>query len=171
MRSKNCVSFFFQEDTSGKFLILCYLICLSFDCKYHLHLLLFFADCCGFSCVHVRASSYTALFRVSLHAIGLRVSRFCSKDICTLQHGFLCFLLFLYLYFHSLACIITHLCFFIPSARSLRFGSRLWKVNIDQNLLKLFSITICFREPLLFITLFLKIMCFYLLSISIRTWN
>ena len=25
------------------------------------------------------------------------------------------------------------LCFFIPSARYLRFGSRLWKVNIDQN--------------------------------------
>ena len=32
-----------------------------------------------------------------------------------------------------------------------------------------FSVTICFKEPLLFITLFLQIMCFYLLFISIRT--
>ena len=32
-----------------------------------------------------------------------------------------------------------------------------------------FSITICFKEPLLFITLFLKIMCFYQLFISIKT--
>ena len=31
------------------------------------------------------------------------------------------------------SCIITHVRFFlIPSVRSLRFGSRLWKVNIDQ---------------------------------------
>ena len=61
------------------------------------------------------------------------VCRSGSKDICTLQHGFLCFLLFLHLDFHSLACIITHLCFFIPSARSLRFGSRPWKVKLSSH--------------------------------------
>ena len=32
-----------------------------------------------------------------------------------------------------------------------------------------FSITICFKEPQLFITLFLKRICYYLLFISIRT--
>ena len=32
-----------------------------------------------------------------------------------------------------------------------------------------FSITICFKEPLLFITLFLKIICFYLPFTSIST--
>ena len=36
-----------------------------------------------------------------------------SKDIRSLQHGFLCFLLFLYLYFYSPPCIITHVCFFL----------------------------------------------------------
>ena len=133
MRSKNCRSLFFQEDTSEKFLILLLSYLPVFWLQISSVFAIISADCHGLSCVHVRASSYTALFRVSLHAIGLRVSRFGSKDICTLQHGFLCFLLFLHLDFHSLACIITHLCFFIPSARSLRFGSRPWKVNIDQN--------------------------------------
>ena len=134
------IFFFFQEDTSGKFLILLLSYLPVFWLQISSAFAIIFADCYGLSCVHVRASSYTALFRVSLRAIGLRVSSFGSKDICTLQHGFLCFLLFLYLYFHSLACIITHLCFFIPSARSLRFGSRLWKVNIDQNLIPFLSL-------------------------------
>ena len=40
------------------------------------------------------------------------VCRSGSKDICTLQHGFLCFLLFICLYFYSLPCIITHVCYF-----------------------------------------------------------
>ena len=47
------------------------------------------------------------------------------NDICTLQHGFLYFLLFLYLYF-LFSSFYYHTCMcFIPSARSLRFGSRL----------------------------------------------
>ena len=46
-----------------------------------------------------------------------------SKDICTLQHGFLCFLLFLYLYFYSLSCTITHVCFF----NSLSVFPQSWK--------------------------------------------
>ena len=48
-------------------------------------------------------------------------------------HPLLYFLLFLYLYFYSLPCIITHVNFFNPTAHFLRFGSRLWKVNIDKN--------------------------------------
>ena len=48
------------------------------------------------------------------------------------QHGFLCFLFFLYLYFILFLALSHMYVFFIPSARSLRFGSRLLKVNIDQ---------------------------------------
>ena len=55
-----------------------------------------------------------------------------TKDICTLQHGFPCFPLFLCIFIIFLA--LSHMyIILIPSARSLRFGSRLWKVNIDQN--------------------------------------
>ena len=109
--------FFFQEDTF-------FWLQISFAFS------IIFADCHGLSCVHVRASSYTGLFRVSLAGVGLMCVGLIQKISA---HWFLCFPLFLYLYFYSLACIITHLCFFIPSARSLRFGSRPWKVNIDQN--------------------------------------
>ena len=35
-----------------------------------------------------------------------------SKDICTLQHRFLCFLLFLYFNFYSPSCNFTHVCYF-----------------------------------------------------------
>ena len=126
------VFLFFKKTPPESSLSFCHLICLFFDCKYHLHLPLFSLivmafPACTCELVHIQ-DSFEFLWVVS----GL-VCRSGSKDICTLQHGFLCFLLFLYLYFHSLACIITHLCFFIPSARSLRFGSRPWKVNIDQN--------------------------------------
>ena len=98
-----------------------------------------------------------------------KVCRSGSKDICTpqkgKQHGFLCFLLLLYLYFYSLSRIIIHVCFCVPSDL---------EVGYEKSILtrtETFSITICFKEPLLFIILFLKIMCFYLLFISIRTWN
>ena len=54
----------------------------------------------------------------------------------------------------------------IPSARSLRFGSRLWKVNIDQNdqNWNLFYYYLFQRTPVIYN--FLKRMCFYLLFIS-----
>ena len=93
-----------------------------------------FADCHGLSCVHVRASSCRALFRVSLGGVGLRWVGLAEKISARCNTGSYVFSFFFIWIFHSLPCIITHLCFFIPSARSLRFGSRLWKVNIDQNL-------------------------------------
>ena len=101
--------FFFQEDTSRKFLILLlfyfpvfYDICkftifarhslrgTNFTGAFPLNNVLrpfviltvslftqdafaiIFADCHGLSCVHVRASSYRTLFRVSLGGVGLR---------------------------------------------------------------------------------------------------
>ena len=97
-----------------------------------------------------------------------------SKDICTLQHGFLCFLLFLYLYFYSLSRIITHVCFFNSLSAFPQCVPSELEVDYEKPILtrtETFSITICFKEPLLFIILVLKRMCIYLLFISIRTRN
>ena len=62
-----------------------------------------FADCHGLSCVHVRASSYTALFRVSLGGVGLRcvglaqkISARCNTGSYVFSFFFICiFILFL----------------------------------------------------------------------------
>ena len=97
------------------------------------------------------------------------VCRSGSKDICPLQHGFLCFLLFLYLYFYSPLCIITHIWFFFPRRVPLDL-----EIGYEKSILtrtETFFITIFFREPLLFITLFLKRIYFYLPFTSISTWN
>ena len=118
-----CIFFFFQEDTSGKFFILLLSYLPVFWLQISSAFAIIFADCCGFSCVHVRASSYTALFRVSLGGVGLRCVGLAQKISARCNTGSFVFSL----HYH------THLWFFIPSARSLRFGSRLWKVNIDQN--------------------------------------
>ena len=105
------VCLFLLESTSRKFLILLLFHLPVFYCKYRLHLLLF------------------SLIVMAFPACTCKPGPRCVG----LQHDFLCFLLFLNLYFYSLSCIITHVCFLIPSARSLRFESRLWKVNIDPN--------------------------------------
>ena len=133
MRSKNCRSLFFQEDTSEKFLILLLSYLPVFWLQISSVFAIIYADCHGLSCVHVRASSYTALFRVSLRGVGLRcvglaqkISARCSTGSNVFSFFFICiFILFL---------ALSHMyLFFIPSARSLRFESRLWKVNIEQN--------------------------------------
>ena len=72
MRSKHCSSFFFQEDTSRRFLILLLSYFPVFWLQISSAFTIIFADCHGLSCVHVRASSYTALFRVSLRGVGLK---------------------------------------------------------------------------------------------------
>ena len=105
---------------------ICYFIFLFFDSKYRLHLLLF-------SLVVMASPSCTCEPVGIQHLFEFLCVVSYSNDICTLQHGVLCFLLFLYSYFYSLFCIITRVCFLIPSAYSFRFGSRLWKVNVDQN--------------------------------------
>ena len=131
---------FFHENTSGKFLILLLLYLPIFWLQISSVFAIIFADYHGLSCVHVWASWYKALFQVSLRGVGLKcvgralVCRSGSKDICTLQPGFLCSLLFICWHFYSLSCVITKVCIFlIPSTRSHRFGSRFWKGNIDQN--------------------------------------
>ena len=71
MRSKNCSSFFFQEGNSRRFLILLLSYFPVFWLQISSAFAIIFADCHGLSCVHVRASSYTGLFRVSLAGVGL----------------------------------------------------------------------------------------------------
>ena len=92
-----------------------------------------FADCHGLSCVHVRASSYTALFRVSLRGVGHKCVGLAQKISARCNTGFYVFSFFFICIFILLLALSHMYVFFIPSARSLRFGSRLWKVNIDQN--------------------------------------
>ena len=63
MRSKNCSSFFFKKILLESSLSFCYLIFLFFDCKYHLHLLLFSLivmafPACTCELVHTAISSY-----------------------------------------------------------------------------------------------------------------
>ena len=93
MRSKNCCFFFcFQEDISKKFLI--FQISSAFA--------IIFADCHGLSCVHVRASSYTGLFRVSLAGVGLmcvglvqKISARCNTGSYVFSLFFICIFILL----------------------------------------------------------------------------
>ena len=110
MRSKNSLSFF-SKDTSGKFLILLLSYLPGFWLQTSSAFTIIFADCHGLSCVHVRASSYTALVRVSMRGVGLR----CVGPAKGFLHAatrvpvFSPFSLFA---FYSLPCIITYVCFF-----------------------------------------------------------
>ena len=132
MRSKNCSSFFFQEGTSRKFLILLLSYFPVFWLQISSAFAIIFADCHGLSCVHVRASSNTALFQVSLGGVGLRCVGLAQKISARFNMGSYVFSFF-FICILILFLALSHIYFFIPSARSLRFGSRLWKVNIDQN--------------------------------------
>ena len=128
------VCLFLLEITSRKFLILQLFNFPVFYCKYRLRLLLFslivlaFPACSASQLVYSTLSSFFASD---------------SKDICTLQHRFLCFLLFLYFIFIPFPALSHMNVILIPSARSLRF--RMTRTET-------FSITIYFKEPLLFIT-------------------
>ena len=126
------VYLFLQEKTSTKFLIFLLLYFPDFWLQISSTFTIIFADCHGLSCVHVQASSYTALFRVSLRGVGPKcvgLARKISARCNTGSHVFP-FFLCIFILFLALSHIYVIL---IPSARSLRFGSRLWKVNIDQN--------------------------------------
>ena len=61
-----------------------------------------FADCHGLSCVHVRASSYTGLFRVSLAGVGLmcvglvqKISARCNTGSYVFSFFFICIFILL----------------------------------------------------------------------------
>ena len=121
---KKLFIFFFQEDTSRKFLILLLSYFPAFGQKISSAFAIIFTDCHGLSCVHVRASSYTALFRVSLGGVRLKCVGLAQKISARFNMGsyvlsffFICILI--------LFLVLSHINFFIPSARSLRFGSRL----------------------------------------------
>ena len=97
------VHLFFQEDTSRKFLILLLSYFPVFWLQISSAFAIIFADCHGLSCLHVRASSYTALFRVSLSGVGLRcvglaqkISARCNTGPYVFSFFFFCiFILFL----------------------------------------------------------------------------
>ena len=169
MRSKNCLSFFFQEDTSRKFLILLLSYFPVFWLQISSTFAIILADCHGLSCVHVRASHIQHSFEFLWVVSGLGVLVWLKRYLhaATRVPMFAPFSLFVFLF--SALHYHTFMFFLFPQ----RVPSDL-EVGYEKSILtniKPFSITICYREPLLFINLFLNRMCFYLLSISIRTWN
>ena len=96
------VYLFFQEDTSRKFLILLLSYFPVFWLQTSSAFAIIFADCHGLSCVHVRASSYTALFRVSLIGVGLRcvglaqkISARCNTGSYVFSFFFICIFILL----------------------------------------------------------------------------
>ena len=169
VRSKNCLSFFLQENTSTKFLSFLLFYFPVFWLKISSAFAIIFADCHGLSCVHVRASSYTGLFRVSPGGVGLRCVGLAQKISARCNTGSYVFSFF-FIWIFILLLALSHIYVFLFPQR---VPSDL-EVGYEKSILtrtETFSVTICFKEPLLFITLFLQIMCFYLLFISIRTWN
>ena len=74
LKKTNWFLFWFlpRWDTSRKFLILLLPYFPVFWLQISSAFAIIFADCHGLSWVHVRASSFTALFRVSLGRVGLR---------------------------------------------------------------------------------------------------
>ena len=130
------VYLFFQESTSRKFFNLLFFYWPVFRLQILSASAIIFAECHGLSCVYVRASWCTALFRVSLRGVRLRSVGLAKKHLhaakgqATRVPVFSLFSLFVFLF--SLLHYHTCMIFLIPSARSLRFGSRLSKVSIDQ---------------------------------------
>ena len=107
---------FFQEDTSRKFLILLSPYFPVFWLQVSSAII--FADCHDLSCVHVRASSYTALWlKRYLHA-ATRVPMLAPFSLFVFW--------FSALHYHAF------MFFLFPQRVPLDLGG-LWKVNIDQN--------------------------------------
>ena len=127
------VYLFLQENNSRKFLNLLLFYLPVFWPQISSAFAIIFADCHGLSCVHVRASSYTGLFRVSLGGVGLRCVGLAQKISARGNTGSYVFSFFFICIFILFRALLRIYVFFIPSARSLRFESRLWKLDIDQN--------------------------------------
>ena len=130
MRSKNCLSFFFfLEDTSRNFLILLLSYFAVFWLQISSTFAIIFADCHGLSCVHVRASSYTALFRVSLGGVGLRCVGLAQKISARCNTGsYVCFFFFICIFILCLA--LSHIYVFLFPRRvpsDLEVGC--WKLD------------------------------------------
>ena len=101
--------FFFQEDTSRKFLILLLSYFPVFWLQISFAFSIIFSDCHGLSCVHVRASSYTALFRVSLGGVGLRCVGLAQKISARCNTGSYVFSFF-FIWIFILLLALSHIC-------------------------------------------------------------
>ena len=121
--------------------------------------------------MHVRASCYTTLFRVSLSGVGFRcvglaqkISK-AAKGQATRVPVFSPFFLFLILF----SFLHYHICMFflLPQRISLDLEVGYEKLILTRT--KTLSAADCFKDPLLLNTLFLKRKYFYLLFIAIRT--
>ena len=110
-RSKNCY-FFFQERTSRKFLILLLSYFPVFWLQISSAFAIIFADCHGLSCVHVRASSYTGLFRVSLGGVGLRCVGLAQKISARCNTGSYVFSFF-FIWIFILLLALSHIYVFL----------------------------------------------------------
>ena len=121
-----------KQTLLGSSLLFRYLICLFFDCKHHLHLSLFSLIVMAFPACTCEAARILHSFEFLCVVLGLGVQVWLKRYLhpATRVSVFSPFSLFA---FYSLSCIMTHVCFFITSVRSLRVGSRLRKVNTDQN--------------------------------------
>ena len=130
-REVKIVHLFFQENTSRKFLNLLFLYFPVFRLQISSASAIIFVECHGPSGVYVRGIWYTALFRVSLRGVGLRcvglaqkIYLHAAKGQATWgSYGFPFSLICIFIL--SLALSHMYVFFLIPSARSLRFGSRL----------------------------------------------
>ena len=162
------VGLFLLESTSTKFLILLLFYLPIFYCKYRLHLLLFSLIAFAFPACTCEPIGIQHPFGVFLRGVGPRcvgLARKISAHCNTGSYVFSFFFIFIFILFPTLSHMYVIL---IPSARSLKVGYEKSILTRTEN----FSINICFlKEPLLFMNFFLKRMCFYLLFISIRTWN
>ena len=97
--------------------------------------IIIFAEFHDLSYVKVQANWYIAFLRVSLRVSSLGGVGVTQK-ISTLCKGASnvgsCVFSLMYLFICSFR-IIIHIWFLVPSVHSLRFGGKIWKVNIDQN--------------------------------------
>ena len=124
----------FQENTSRKFFIPLLLYLPVFWLQISSAFAIIFADCCGLSCLHLRASSYTALFRVFLRVVGpgSKKNLHAATRAPLFSPFSLIFFVFSSLHYHTCICVLFFF-FLIPSTHSLRFGSRMWNANSDRN--------------------------------------
>ena len=101
--------------------------------------IIIFAEFHDLSYVKVQANWYIAFLRVSLRVSSLGGVGV-TQNISALSKGASnvgsCVFSLIYLFIYLFICsfwIIIHIWFLVPSVHSLRFGSRIWKVIIDQN--------------------------------------
>ena len=119
---------FFKKNTSRKFLILLLFYLPLFWMQIS-------TECHDLSYVHVQPSWYTTLFWISFRGVVLRCIGLAQKMSARWKRAsdtsfYVLSFYFPFFFFSILFLALSHVSFFF---NSLRFGSRLWKVNIYQN--------------------------------------